>query len=204
MDSGMYKGYSWTSGQSGRAITVRQTGEFEVSFSSGPCVYSQTFIVEENKSISFDEIITTDFSSNNRIEILVADTEQELLYSIDDGRTYQEENIFSDLRPGLYNISVTNDCTELREIVMIGGFNAFFTPNSDGINDYWTIENASYFPRFKAFIYDRYGTLLSSFDEQGLGWDGTFRSREMPSDDYWFSLQFETGRIVSGHFSLKR
>lgn len=37
-----------------------------------------------------------------------------------------------------------------------------------------------------------------------MGWDGTYGGRQLPSDDYWFTLKFVDGKEVKGHFSLKR
>lgn len=36
------------------------------------------------------------------------------------------------------------------------------------------------------------------------GWNGLFNGQQLPADDYWFTLEFVDGKIVKGHFSLKR
>ncbi|MFB0910274.1 MAG: T9SS type B sorting domain-containing protein [Flavobacterium sp.] len=36
------------------------------------------------------------------------------------------------------------------------------------------------------------------------GWNGTFNVFKLPASDYWFNLTFEYGKIIKGHFSLKR
>ncbi|MFM2213986.1 MAG: hypothetical protein RL427_1249, partial [Bacteroidota bacterium] len=54
------------------------------------------------------------------------------------------------------------------------------------------------------YIYDRYGKLLTQILPISAGWDGTYNDREMPSDDYWFTVEFKDGRKVNGHFALKR
>ncbi|MEN8788582.1 MAG: T9SS type B sorting domain-containing protein [Flavobacteriaceae bacterium] len=199
-----FENYTWSTGQTGPFIEVDTPGEYVVSFISGYCEWQQVFMVEENKTLQINSIELTDFSRNNRIEIIVDNPGEDILYSIDDGISYQPEAAFQHLDPGIYNIRVSNDCIELEETVIVGGLNTFFTPNYDGINDYWTLTNAEYFPRFNITIFDRYGTLLTSFDDQQKGWDGIYQSREMPSDDYWYLLQFESGRTIKGHFSLKR
>jgi gliding motility-associated-like protein len=82
----------------------------------------------------------------------------------------------------------------------------FFTPNGDGINDIWTISG---FPEtnqenIQLAVYDRYGKLLSSFTSKDRGWDGTYNGENMPTDDYWFRIQFSDGRVETGNFTLKR
>ena len=53
-------------------------------------------------------------------------------------------------------------------------------------------------------IFDRYGKLLKQISPLSQGWDGTFNGVQMPSSDYWYSIQLEDGRVLKGHFSLKR
>ncbi|KIC03588.1 hypothetical protein OA88_02205 [Flavobacterium sp. JRM] len=78
----------------------------------------------------------------------------------------------------------------------------FFTPNGDGINDFWEvtgIENQKY----SIYIYDRYGKLLKTLGHNS-GWDGNLNGNPLPSSDYWFRIIFEDGTNKNGHFSLKR
>ncbi len=199
-----YEDYRWSTGQSGEVITVNEPGSYEVAFNVGPCSYTQQIEVLPNSSLELEQVDIFDFKTNNRIEIRVVNPAADILYSIDNGRTYQNSPIFANLDPGLYQIRISNNCTEITEEVIVGGMNAFFTPNGDGVNDLWTLTNSEFFPKFQISIFDRYGTLLKSFDENYPGWDGTFGNRDLPSDDYWYMLEFDSGRTVRGHFSLKR
>ena len=47
------------------------------------------------------------------------------------------------------------------------------------------------------------GKLIKSL-KSGERWNGTFNSQPLPADDYWFVLNYESGKIFKGHFSLKR
>jgi gliding motility-associated-like protein len=53
-------------------------------------------------------------------------------------------------------------------------------------------------------IYDRYGKLVKQISPLGVGWDGTFNGKLLPTDDYWFSATFQDGREFKSHFTLKR
>ncbi|ARV10339.1 hypothetical protein BTO05_12065 [Winogradskyella sp. PC-19] len=35
-------------------------------------------------------------------------------------------------------------------------------------------------------------------------WDGRYSGSLMPSDDYWFSVNLQDGRVFTKHFVLKR
>ncbi|OWW25915.1 hypothetical protein B4Q04_10020 [Zobellia sp. OII3] len=82
----------------------------------------------------------------------------------------------------------------------------FFTPNNDGTNDYWDTSILAGGNRTYIYVFDRYGKLLVQLDpNNNASWDGTYNGRPMPSDDYWFTyVDQETGKTLSGHFTLKR
>ncbi|HNP34121.1 MAG TPA: T9SS type B sorting domain-containing protein, partial [Flavobacterium sp.] len=83
----------------------------------------------------------------------------------------------------------------------------YFTPNGDGINDYWNIVGLGGQPNAKIYIFDRYGKLMKQISSTGLGWDGTYNGNLLPADDYWFSVDYienATAKQFKAHFSLKR
>jgi gliding motility-associated-like protein len=53
-------------------------------------------------------------------------------------------------------------------------------------------------------IFDRYGKLIHQINTQNQVWDGTFNGINLPSSDYWFQMKLTNGKIIKGHFSLKR
>lgn len=95
------------------------------------------------------------------------------------------------------------------------GFPKYFTPNGDGYNDTWNIPGLQGHPEARINIFDRNGRLIKQISPLGQGWDGTFNGKQMPSTDYWFTLEFTTDFVgnpeldakrvtYKGHFSLKR
>jgi gliding motility-associated-like protein len=81
-----------------------------------------------------------------------------------------------------------------------------FTPNGDGINDFWQfiLPPSGVNPIRELYIFDRYGRLLAQVDPQSAGWDGTFNGQPVPASDYWFRAVNNNNQEVRGHFSLKR
>lgn len=90
---------------------------------------------------------------------------------------------------------VANNCEALKV-----HFPRFFTPNNDGINDYWpqtaNIESIT--------IYDRFGKLLKTVPPNSVGWNGTYNGKLLPSSDYWFVAITSNNKLIKGHFSLVR
>jgi len=84
-------------------------------------------------------------------------------------------------------------------------FPNFFTPNSDGVNDFYLPKPNPCTKKGYVYIYDRYGKFLKQFDALGGHWDGSFNGIPMPSSDYWFRYEStENNEVITGHFSLKR
>jgi gliding motility-associated-like protein len=132
-------------------------------------------------------------------------------YRLDNG-SWQLLPSFTSVPGGNHTISAReiNGCgSEISQSFRLIGYPRFFTPNSDGYNDTWNVINDSEISITKVFIFDRYGKLLKQLDPTAGGWDGTYNSRVMPEDDYWFLLEYkdaESGGIreFKGHFTLKR
>ncbi len=196
--------YSWSTGEATETILVGTIGEYEVTFSNASCSYVQKFAVATSQINNISAIEVIDFRASNALVIHMENETDNVLFSIDGGTTFQASNSFKDLIPGIYDVVVDNGCILLEETAIVGGLYTFFTPNNDGINDRWALLNPEFFPNTRISVFDRYGKLLNSFQGDQSGWDGTFNNLEMPSDDYWYRLEMEEGRVVTGHFALKR
>jgi gliding motility-associated-like protein len=65
------------------------------------------------------------------------------------------------------------------------------TPNGDGINDVWVIDNIDKFPNVEVEIYNRWGELL--FYSKGYPpserWDGTYKGKKLPTGTYYYVIK---------------
>jgi gliding motility-associated-like protein len=66
-----------------------------------------------------------------------------------------------------------------------------FTPNGDGVNDYFKVEGLSDCDDFKLFIYNRWGQLVHKSKGNELKWDGNDQNNGNPlaSGTYYYSLR---------------
>jgi len=130
------------------------------------------------------------------------------------GEIYQINNNIYD-KPGEYNdVFISKEgCDSLvvTKIKMIYSncpaivVPSYFSPNNDGINDTFEIENISCYPNAEVHIYDRYGKLLKKYRGSDTGWDGNYRGYAMPSTDYWYIVKIpEIAKHYVGHFRLQR
>lgn len=79
-----------------------------------------------------------------------------------------------------------------------------FTPNTDGVNDTWYIENIDHFSDNYLQIFNRNGHLV--YEKQGYNneWDGKYYGNELPAATYYYVLDLKDGRILKGDVTIIR
>jgi gliding motility-associated-like protein len=128
-----------------------------------------------------------------------------------DNLPFQDNNIFTTVLPGEHTISVNDKnghCNPSPLKTTIINFPKFFTPNGDGFNETWNIVHlANSNPNAAILIFDRYGKVLKQISPLGEGWNGTFNGQPLPSNDYWFTVDYDekgNSKVFKSHFTLKR
>ncbi|MDC6364018.1 MULTISPECIES: T9SS type B sorting domain-containing protein [Flavobacteriaceae] len=212
IDAGIFETYSWK-GPSGNIVgnqmtmDVTELGNYELTVTETrngvACSNSVSFEVVSSGAPDSFTIHTDGFSDRVTVTVDVIGIGN-FEYSMD-GLTFGTSNQF-EVFPGQYTVYVRDPfgCRTLEKDIVVVGYQKFFTPNGDGINDYWNIVEGLHFTDSQLFIYDRLGKLLIQIYPDGKGWDGTYRGKPMPSSDYWFRYEYDQGKVQTGHFSLKR
>ena len=83
--------------------------------------------------------------------------------------------------------------------------NNIITPNGDGVNDVWIVQNIDLYPNNEVVIFDRAGRVVfKQFDYKNT-WDGTFNGVALPEDTYYFALYINSGKgKLTGFISIVR
>jgi gliding motility-associated-like protein len=192
---------------------------FVTDINSG-CTSSDTTVVQLSSPPIVDANLTTQAFANNSIIEVTATGDGAALFefSIDNGPWLSNEPnnntyTFSNVPFGEHVIQARdiNGCGVGSDVVLVMDYPLFFTPNNDGYNDTWQIFGIGSQYDAKIYIFDRYGKLLKQLSPNGPGWDGTYNGELMPSNDYWFTIDYrELGesegaqKQFKAHFSLKR
>ncbi|MBY0244802.1 MAG: gliding motility-associated C-terminal domain-containing protein [Sphingobacteriaceae bacterium] len=73
-------------------------------------------------------------------------------------------------------------------------YNAF-SPNGDGINDIWKIENITHYEGVVLQVFNRYGErIFSQKGDEITPFDGTFNGKKLPFGVYYYTLTLDGGK----------
>jgi len=130
---------------------------------------------------------------------------------------WEQQDLFIDsLYADTYRIDIidANNCLQIGEsvIVLLIDANisclripAAFSPNGDGYNDEWQIDNLHLFPKVLVQVYNRWGQLLYEGNKNSPFWDGTFNGNPIPTGAYIYHIDlYESGNPVSGIVTIIR
>lgn len=76
-----------------------------------------------------------------------------------------------------------------------------FTPNGDGVNDIVRLRLKGQYTQLDFSIYNRWGELIFSSNDENIGWDGTYKGKLQSPDSYAWSVAVKT---IAGHIIRQR
>ncbi|WP_370424802.1 T9SS type B sorting domain-containing protein [Tenacibaculum dicentrarchi] len=130
-----------------------------------------------------------------------------------DGVDYGQDNEFTILQTKEYEIKVT-DARGCEVMLLVTGKYVsisvlnLFTPDGDGINDFWYPLEVENYHNIKVYIYDRYARKIQNYQGLTQGWDGTYQGKPLPAGDYWYTIYYNElsgeEKKLMGHFTLYR
>lgn len=205
--------FEWSTGETTPEIEVNETGTYTVTVTRHRTIEGENYLCTNIRTITVVPSETARVSYEigghfgDQTLIVLASGSGNYLFSLENG-PFQQSPLFGHLKPGRYLLTVkdVNGCGSTRITVYVVGFPNFFTPNNDGINDYWQLKGVDQdkLQLERVRIFDRFGKYLHSLNLRTSGWDGTYNGKPLPSSDYWFEAAFKDGTIHRGHFTLKR
>ena len=83
--------------------------------------------------------------------------------------------------------------------------NNSFSPNGDGVNDYWGVPGIRFYGGARISVYDNVGSRLFYTESPDEGWDGTVNGKLLPVGSYFWTIEIkETGEIRKGMLNVIR
>jgi gliding motility-associated-like protein len=81
---------------------------------------------------------------------------------------------------------------------------SLFTPNNDGMNDYWYIPDIEKYGIISVQIYNRFGKLLYKSSAYKNDWDGTYNGSPLPEASYYYIIKSPEKGIIKGVVNIVR
>ncbi len=177
------------------------------------CSNSKIFEVVLSKAPIIRSVDVSRQSGGLRIQVNVTGT-GDYEYALDfENNNYQDSPIFENVSDTEHTVFVRDryGCGSaqrlVEELLSRKNFPAYFTPNGDGINDFWQFvppPDSGEINIEKIYIFDQYGNFLTQLDPRSQGWGGAHNGRPLPSSDYWYRAISFSRKEIKGHFTLKR
>ena len=179
-------------------VTGAGVGIHEITYTiSGDCGDTDTIWVTIYPSNIDATMIVTNpscYGSNDAyINLTVTGGTSPYTFLLED-REFSDMEDISGLSAGQYNITIidVNGCTAVVTAMIAEGIedcikipNAF-TPNGDGVNDTWIIENINAFPDHYIQVFNRWGQLVYLGRHGDAPWDGTYNGKALPTAPYLY------------------
>ena len=183
----------WQDGSLGNTYTVRESGTYSYEGRQGDCVVRDTSIVRILETEALLPVADTTLCQDATL-LLDATVENAALYLWQDGA---KEPLYKVIKPGRYLVkAVVEDCVLEDSITVrwcepcLAIPNAF-TPNGDGVNDFFSPILQCPFPAYRLQVFNRWGQLIFETDDPKQGWDGAFNDEPAPSEVYFYQLSYQ-------------
>jgi gliding motility-associated-like protein len=211
--------YSWSTGDTSATLTVQQTGLYGVTVTlDNYCVDSDNALVEVFGVPDPDLPQSVQLCEGASFTLDATVPGNAVDYLWQDGVTESKRTIS---QPGTYSVLITNECGREKHTIFVARetcrevyFPNAFSPNFDGLNDYFYPQDGNDVDRILSLvIFDRWGETVYSVtnllpDAPLNGWDGTFRGKPMPIGVYtWIAeIRFRDGLVITqaGDINLLR
>lgn len=210
-----FEAYSWSTGATTPSITVSEAGKYSITVKNGKCTLADTFELKTQEAILEISHGDTTICNISPIE-LIATCNIPSTYAWSNGTPGPK---ITPSATGSYTVTASNVCGTLSKRVHITVKDCdcallvptAFSPNGDGLNDVFVpkIIPGCNLSNYKLKVYNRYGQLIFSTNQAGLGWDGTSQNRPAEQGVYYYKVEYinyysQDSQIMSGSFSLLR
>jgi gliding motility-associated-like protein len=213
--NGLYS-YAWSNGASGFQITVDTTGDYTVTVTDTPtgCINTATETVTVFSLTVADAGADTSVSNGFSI-VLVGNggSTYEWTPSTSLDNPFAANPVASPTATTTYVLTVTdiNGCQDTDSVnVMVNNdflvtVRNIITPNGDGFNDTWIIENILTYPANVVTVYNRNGQMVYESESYNNMWDGTYNGDPLPDGTYYYVIEFtDSEDVVKGAVNIIR
>lgn len=195
--------YNWSPMSSAtNSLTNLPAGTYNVTVTNEDfCSHDSSFVISEPAAIYLtmtDSVASECGESNGLLQVVASGGAGAFTYQWDNGASGQ---LNSNIDAGNYQLTVTDNsgcnlseifdlaCKQMIPIVP----NGFLSPNGDGKNDTWILDNLEFYPNCKVSVYNRWGTLVYQSQPYSNNWNGYYTeggsvSGPLPAATYFYVI----------------
>jgi len=108
----------------------------------------------------------------------------------------------------LYEVCTAGGCStgvvyvyvDCGELIFYSGF----SPNGDGINDFFRIDGLGKYPNNKLCVFNRWGAKVYCTDNYQNDWGGTWNTNDLPDGTYFYIFETADGKRHTGYVQITR
>lgn len=210
------QGAIWSTTATTATITVTETGQYIVNvYDEHGCQQKDTMDVTvwplPNVTASNDTTVSLGYNANlwaagATYYNWVPDTYLDNANAVDPTSVSPLETI-------TYVVTGTDDngCTNTADVVVTVNPDYtletvnLFTPNGDGVNDFWKIKNVNLYSDCVVKVFNRWGVEVYSSTAYQNDWDGTYKGEKLPEATYYYVVTCSgTEKEYDGAISILR
>ena len=210
--------YLWSNGARTQDVDQLLAGEYSVVVADQTgCGQLGKISVGQPDSLDFQaDVVEVSCKDQDNGQIIIDPIGGTEPYDAD-WNTGSSEFAIADLQG---NTSYTVQLTDANECVYTGvfeitinprdcvapiGIPTAFTPNGDGVNDLWLIENYEVYLKFHVEVFSKWGSKVFESDGYEKPWNGSNNNNELPASTYYYIINLGNGDpIVSGYVVIVR
>jgi len=98
------------------------------------------------------------------------------------------------------HVASTQGCGESTSTVFVRVYKVLtivntFSPNGDGVNDYWYIKNIENYPKADISVFTRYGQRVFHNTGYSKPWDGNYNGKALPAGTYYYVIDLKDDNL---------
>ena len=196
--------YLWCNGETGSTATGLCSGTCTVTVTdSNGCPNTPSVTITEPLPITL-VLSSTDAtckSTDGAVSVTASNGVAPYTYSWSNGANTKD---VSGLSAGSYTVIVTDasGCDNTESVVITMGecvisIPTAFTPNGNGINDTWVIENIDQYPDCIVKVFNRWGDIVFSSKGYETQWNGKYLGIKLPTAVYYYVIENIDGALFA-------
>ena len=212
LSPGVFQSYAWQDNSTQAAYTVTAPGTYSVTVTdnnnckAAAVVKIKKLVIPPARFLPADKTLCR----GNLLQLNIPGFKK---YLWDDGSVSSSKDIRN---AGTYFLTVTDfdDCAGTDTVTItatdciVTGIPNVFTPNNDGLNDFFRPVINTEIKQYRLQVFNRAGRKIFETSINSKGWDGTYKLQPQPAGAYVYQMEFtDSGGktfIYSGSITLLR